>query len=111
MLANVKGKVMQVDANKDREGQNVGVGSKQSTRNQKWNIVYTDQEDPMKKKVEEQFGFKFGRPFYIVSSMCSGRVIRVNKDGGGRNLVLSRKSNSVQMHFFFDQKTRTIKSM
>jgi hypothetical protein len=111
MLANVKGKVMQVDANKDREGQNVGVGSKQSTRNQKWNIVYTDQEDPMKKKVEEQFGFKFGRPFYIVSSMCSGRVIRVNKDGGGRNLVLSRKSNAVQMHFFFDQKTRTIKSM
>jgi hypothetical protein len=65
----------------------------------------------MKKKVEEQFGFKFVRPFYIVSSMCSGRVIRVNKDGGGRNLVLSRKSNAVQMHFFFDQKTRTIKSM
>ena len=67
MFINVKGKVMQVDANKDREGQNVGVGSKQGTRNQKWAIVYTDQEDPMKKKTEEEFGFKFGRPFYIVT--------------------------------------------
>lgn len=42
LLVNVKGKVMQVDANKDIEGQNVGVGSKQGTRNQKWGIVYTD---------------------------------------------------------------------
>jgi hypothetical protein len=36
LLVNVKGKVMQVDANKDIEGANVGVGSKQGTRNQKW---------------------------------------------------------------------------
>jgi len=106
MFINVKGKVMQVDANKDREGQNVGVGSKQGTRNQNWAIVYTDQEDPMKKKTEEEFGFKFGRPFYIVTQMCSGRAIRVN----GRNLVLSRKTNSSSMQFFFDQKSRTIKS-
>lgn len=28
LVVNVKGKVMQVDSNKDREGQNVGVGSK-----------------------------------------------------------------------------------
>ena len=106
LVVNVKGKVMQVDANKDREGQNVGVGTKTGTRNQKWGIIYTDQEDPMKKKTEEEFGFKYGRPFYIVSQMCSGRVIKVN----GRNLVLSRKSNSASMHFFFDQKTRTLKS-
>jgi Fe2+ transport system protein FeoA len=97
---------MQVEANKDREGQNVSVGKKQGTRNQKWTIAYTDQEDPMKKKTEEEFGFRFGRPFYIVSQMCSGIAIRVN----GRNLVLSRKSNNASMHFFFDQKTRTIKS-
>lgn len=58
---------MQVDANICREGQNVGVASKTGTRNQKWAIVYTDQEDPMKKKTEEEFGFHFGRPFYIVS--------------------------------------------
>jgi hypothetical protein len=106
MFVNVKGKVIQVDANKDKEGANVGVGSKQGTRNQKWNVVYTDQEDPMKKKTEEEFGFKFGRPFYIVSQMCSGRAIRVN----GRNLVLSRKTNQSAMQFFFDQKTRTLKS-
>ena len=106
MVVNVKGKVMQVDANKDREGQNVGVGTKTGTRNQKWAILYTDQEDPMKKKTEEEFGFHFGRPFYIVSQMCSGRAIRVN----GRNLILSRKTNSSNMHFFFDQKSRTIKS-
>jgi hypothetical protein len=60
----------------------------------------------MKKKTEEEFGFKFGRPFYIVTQMCSGRAIRVN----GRNLVLSRKTNSSSMQFFFDQKSRTIKS-
>jgi hypothetical protein len=44
----------------------------------------------MKKKTEEEYGFHVGRPFYIVSQMCSGRAIRVN----GRNLVLSRKSKS-----------------
>jgi len=60
----------------------------------------------MKKKTEDEFGFKYGRPFYIVSQMCSGRAVRV----AGRNLVLSRKSNSSYMHFFFDQKTRTLKS-
>jgi hypothetical protein len=106
MFINVKGKVMQVDNNKDREGQNVGVGSKTGTRNQKWAILYTSDEDPMKKKTEEEYGFHFGRPFYIVSQMCSGRVIKVN----GRNLVLSRKSNSSSLQFFFDQKTRTLKS-
>jgi hypothetical protein len=107
MLVNVKGKVMQVDNNKDQEGQNVGVGKKMSTRNQKWGIIYTDEEDPMKKKEEEEYGFHLGRPFYIVSQMCSGRVIRVS----GRNLVLSRKSNNASMHFYFDQKTHTIKSV
>lgn len=106
MIVNVKGKVVQVDANKDREGQNVGVGKRMGTRNQKWTFVYTDQEDPMKKKTEEEFGFHFGRPFYIVSNMCAGRAIRVN----GRNLVLSTKTNSSSMQFFFDQKTRTLKS-
>ena len=60
----------------------------------------------MKKKTEDDYGFKFGRPFYIVSQMCSGRAIKVN----GRNLVLSRKTNSAYMHFYFDQKTRTLKS-
>lgn len=52
MIVNVKGKVLHVDDNKDREGQNVGVHVKQGTRNQKWGIVYTDQEDPIKKKTE-----------------------------------------------------------
>lgn len=106
MLTNVKGKVMQIDNNKCVEGQNVGQGSKQGTRNQKWGVVYTDQEDPLKIKIEDEYGLKYGRPFYIVSQMCSGRAIRVN----GRNLVLSRKTNSSSMQFFFDQKTRTLKS-
>jgi len=103
---NVKGKVMQVNANKCQEGQNVTVATKQGTRNQKWTIVYTDNEDPMKKKTEDQFGFKFGRPFYIVTQMCSGRAIKVN----GRNLILARKTNSAYMQFYFDKKTRTLKS-
>lgn len=84
----------------------MSVGVKQGTRNQKWGIVYTSEEDPMKKKTEEEFGFHFGRPFYIVSQMCSGRAIRLN----GRNLVLSRKANNSSFQFFFDKKTRTLKS-
>jgi hypothetical protein len=106
MVVNVKGKVLHVDDNKDREGQNVGIHVKQGTRNQKWGIIYSDQEDPMKKKTEDEFGFRFGRPFYIVSQMCSGRAIKLS----GRNLVLARKTNSSNMHFFFDQKSRTLKS-
>jgi len=40
--------------------------------------------------------------------MCSGRAIEVT---GGRNLVLKRKTSSSQQHFFFDNATKTIKSM
>jgi hypothetical protein len=67
MIVNVKGKVLHVDDNKDREGQNVSIKTKQGTRNQKWGIAYTEQESPLKVKTEHEFGFKFGRPFYIVS--------------------------------------------
>lgn len=91
MVVNVKGKVMQVDGNKCNEGQNVGVGSKAGTRNQKWGIVYSDSEVEMKTKGKSDFGFHIGRPFYIVTQMCSGRAIEVTS---GRNMVLKRKSNT-----------------
>jgi hypothetical protein len=60
----------------------------------------------MKQKIEDQYGFKYGRPFYIVTEMCSGRAITVR----GRNLVLARKTNNASQQFYFDQKTRTLKS-
>jgi len=108
MLVNVKGKVMQLDGNKCAEGSNVGVGAKASTRNQKWGIVYTDSEVELKTKGVSDFGFHIGRPFYIVTQMCSGRAIEVTS---GRNLVLKRKQSAAQQHFFYDNATKTVKSM
>jgi hypothetical protein len=40
--------------------------------------------------------------------MCSGRAVEVTS---GRNLVLKRKTTSTSQQFFFDNATKTLKSM
>ena len=58
--------------------------------------------------LQSEFGFHIGRPFYIITAMGSGRAIEVT---GGRNLVLkTKKFNHVAQQFFFDNKTKTLKS-
>jgi len=108
MIINVKGKVMEVSGKQDVEGQEVVTGSNSKAIHQQWNIIYTDKEVEMKTKGVSDWGFHIGRPFYIITKMGSGRAIEVT---GGRNLVLKWKAwNKVSQQFFFDNKTKTIKS-
>jgi hypothetical protein len=109
MIINVKGMVMEVSGRKDVEGQEVVTGKNSKAIHQQWNIVYTDKEVEMKTKGKSSdWGFHIGRPFYIVTKMGSGRAIEVT---GGRNLVLKWKQwNRTSQQFYFDNKTKTIKS-
>jgi hypothetical protein len=44
MLLNVKGKVIEVEGNRDVEGNGITMGNKSRARHQQWNIVYSDKE-------------------------------------------------------------------
>jgi len=80
-------KVLEVQGNKDQEGQEVGVWNRHNGSNQKWNVKYTDEHDidEPTKGYNKDFGFYIGRPFYIVSKLPMKRVVDVV---GGRWLRL-----------------------
>jgi hypothetical protein len=55
------------------------------------------------------FGFYVSRPFYLRSRLPSRRTVEVV---GGKNLVLrTTVRNKVSQQFYYDGKTKTIKSV
>jgi hypothetical protein len=115
MVINVKGKVMQVDNNRDTEGANVGVGNKAGTKNQKWSVVYTDKEDKFVKPVKTykkgetnpDFGLKVGIEFSLVTRMSCARMI----DYAGNTMVVKRKNGFKSQRWVFSDETKTIQSV
>lgn len=99
-----------VDGGKDAEGQYVKLETKNGKVNQKWTVVYSDQVDVQTKGVNKEFGFEINRPFFIVSKLWMSRVITVT---GGSNLVIKSREGKGQntQHWFFDQSSKTIKSV
>lgn len=67
-VENIRGVVVTVEGSKDKDGQNVIVWKKSNGLNQKWNIVYADQNNG-------QDGLIPGKPFRLISLMKSGRVL------------------------------------
>jgi hypothetical protein len=74
-----------------------------------WTISYLDKADKLETKgLNEEFGFHINRPFYFVSELPFNRVAECI---GANNIVLKRWRNNVtQQQFFFDEKTKTIRS-
>lgn len=101
-------KVLDVQANRDAEGQNVLAWARHDGLNQRWKILYLDEkkEEPTK-GIDKDAGLYRNRPFYITSKMGGKRVITLK----GNNLVMQSKGqNNEGQLWYFDHLTRTIKS-
>jgi hypothetical protein len=72
-------------------------------------LVYADEmpADLKKGEMDELFGLKVNEPFHIISQMSSERYI----DLVGRNMVIKTRNGLPSQEWFFDGKTKTIKSM
>lgn len=108
---NYRGGVMEVQSNKDAENVNIGIGKRRNTLNQRWEITYANKLviDITYKKGElnKQFGLYVERQFSVVSRMSSRRYL----DIVGNKIVIKRRNGFNSQKWFFDQNTRTIKSV
>jgi hypothetical protein len=78
---------------------------------QRWNIVYLDGKDKTRTEgLNKEVGMQIGKPFYLRSKMMFGRVVSYNGSNPYLRLQRHRKGDLGQQ-FFFDEKSRTIKSM
>jgi hypothetical protein len=77
--------------------------------NQRWKIVYVDDDEPEPKKGElnKDFGLYVERPFHVSTKLPSGRYL----DTIGNNIVIKTPNGFNTQQWYFDQKTRTIKSV
>jgi hypothetical protein len=102
---------LDVAGNKDEEGQNVQVFKKNGAQGQKWKLVYVDKAEKIPTKgLNKDFGFEINRPFYLVSKLFMKRVVECV---GANNLVLKTAAparNRLGQHFFFDGRSKTIRS-
>lgn len=107
-IINERGKVLDVHGGVDAENRNIIVWNKHNGLNQQWDIRYVDEMRPEPKKGElnTDFGFFVERPFHIVSEMRSHRYL----DMLGRNLVIKTSNGKTSQVFWFDQRSKTIKS-
>jgi len=102
-------KVLDVAAGKDAEGTNVMSYTVRNVAGQKWKIAYLSKKViDQKEGLNKNRGLYINRPFYIVSKLWMSRVITV---AGGKNLVIQSRTDSKDQQWFYDQTTKTIKSV
>jgi len=108
MLVNDKGKVMTIQGDFDQENRNIIVENKNVKIGQTWEIVYADEmpDPPKKGEMNPDWGFKVGVPFHIVSNLGQGRYL----DLVGNSPVIKTRNGFPSQGWWFDQRTRTIKS-
>jgi hypothetical protein len=102
-------KALDVSGGKDAEGQAVITWKEHNGNNQKWNVVYLDEDKgDQTKGLNKDFGFHCSRPFYIVSRLPMHRVVQSH---GANNVALNRyvKGRNYQQ-WFFNCKDKTIRS-
>ena len=107
-VVNERGKVLDVHGGVDAENRNVIVWNRHNGLNQKWDIIYVDAmpREPRKGELNKDFGLYVQRPFHIVSLMKSRRYL----DLLNRNLVIKTPNGFKTQVFWFDQRSKTIKS-
>lgn len=88
---------MDVDKRRDRENQAVIAWRRHNHNNQKWDIVYVD-EDTV------QNGLIAQKPFRLLSKMRGRRALTRS----GNKIVIRDKNNSNDQIFVFDDKTNSI---
>jgi len=109
MLVNERGKVMEVDGGADRENSNIAVGDAHAnTIRQQFKIVYLDEVPaaPKRGDYNKDWGLKIGEPFFLQTSLPSGRYL----DMIGRNMVIKTRNRYTSQMWYFDWRSKTIKS-
>jgi hypothetical protein len=99
---------LEVDGGQDTENRNIVVKDKTGGSSQQWEVKYEDEleKEPTKGELNKEYGLYVERDFHIVSQLSSGRYI----DLISNNMVLKTQNGRNTQAFFFDQKTKTIKS-
>jgi len=110
-IYNEKGKVLDVSGGRDVDRRNVQVWPLNKSAAQRWEILYQDEVKPEPKKGElnPEYGLYVGREFYAVSVMTSRRYL--SWSARGNNLVIRSANGSKKQKWFFDQRSKTIKSV
>lgn len=102
------GRVADVKGGGDSNGQDVIAWKRHGGLNQQWTIQYVEdaKPDPKKGQLNKDFGLYVERPFYIVSQMRRHRYLESN----GRNIYIKNKNGRDSQVWWFDQRSKTIKS-
>ena len=107
-ILNERGKAVDVSGGVDVENRNIIVHNKHNGLNQQWDIMYVDamKPDPKKGELNKDFGLYVQRPFHIVSQMPTHKYLDII----GRGLVIKTPNGRSSQVFWFDQRSKTIKS-
>lgn len=108
-IVNIQGKALDVAGGKDAENQNVMVWALHNRRSQRWSILFVDDDKPEPKKGElnKEFGLYVEREFHLATGLPSGRFLGL----AGRNMVIQAANGKYTQRWFFDQRTKTIRSV
>jgi hypothetical protein len=100
---------MDVSNYSDTEGRAVGFYRRHNKSNQQFDIVYAKDwaPDPKKGELNKDFGLIVEKPFYVISSLSSGKHL----DLIGRNMVIKTRNGRNTQKWWFDQRTKTIKNV
>jgi hypothetical protein len=108
-LVNEKNKkVMDIAGNRDTQHNNIGVYRRHNKLNQQFDIVYVDDmpRPTRRGEMDEEWGLRVDTPFHIVSGLGGGRYLQ----NLGRELVIKTPNGYDEQMWWFDIKTKTIKS-
>jgi hypothetical protein len=107
-IVNEKGKVMDVQGNRDVENQNIIVWKRHNGLNQQWDVIYKDdwKGEPTKGQLNKEYGMYVQRPFYIQSQMGKRRYL----DLIGRQFVIKTSNGRTSQQWYFHQQSLTIRS-
>jgi hypothetical protein len=97
-------KVADVSGGLDAENRNIIMYAKHGKINQQWEIVYVDE---WKRELSPDFGLIVEKDFYIVSAMPSHKYLDLINN---RNMVVKTPNGRKTQIWYFDQKSRTIKT-
>jgi len=99
---------MDVSGASDTENRNIICWKKHGGLNQQWDVIYVDEMPAELKKgdLNKEWGLRIETDFHISTAMSSGRFI----DRIGNDVVLKTPNDRQTQLWYFDNKTKTIKS-
>lgn len=108
-MVNERGKYVEVQGNNDRENANVAVGNKNGGLYQQWEVVYADELviEYTKGQLNPDFGLFVEREFSVLTKLRSNRYMDVINN----SVVIKTRNGYDSQKWYFDQKTKTVKSV